>query len=300
MAARSIGTALISFGLVSIPVKLFSTGEPSHELHFHMIHAGCGRRVHQELVCPEHGTVSRDRIAKGYEPSRGHLIELAPSELEALDAVASEAIDIREFVPAAAVDPLFVEHSYYLGPGKGGARPYRLLHDALARAELVAIGAYAARGKSYIVMIRPYEDGLAMHQLRYADEVRPLSAVEHETGARPSKQELELASALIEKLEHDAFDPSKYHDDVKARVKKLLAEKEKSGEVIEAEEPAAAPPKVTDLLAALRASIEAGEQGEQGAKHAGDARRAAAGGRRRSRATHHRHGKRAAAARRRS
>ena len=256
MPPRSIGSATISVGLVAIPVKLYATGEPSHEVHFHMVHAGCGQRVHQELVCPKHGVVPRDRITKGYEPRKGHIIELEASELKALDAVATGAIEIREFVPAFSVDLMFIEHSYYLGPDKAGARPYRLLRDALEQAALVAIGAYAARGKSYIVMVRPFETGLAMHQLRYADEVKPWSSIEVEAGGKPAKAELDLAMALIDRLRHEEFDPSRYHDEVKQRVLAMLAEKVKHGEVIEAEKPVA-PARVTDLLAALKASLAA-------------------------------------------
>jgi len=256
MPQRSIASASISFGLVAIPVKVYPTGEPSHEVHFHMVHAGCGQRVHQELVCPKHGVVPRDRIAKGYEPTEGRMIELSASELKALDAVATGAIEIHEFVPASAVDPLFIEHSYYLGPEKAGARPYRLLRDALEQAALVAIGAYAARGKSYIVMVRPFETGLAMHQLRYADEIKPWASVEVAAGGKPAKAELELAATLIDRMRREAFDPSKYHDEVKQRVLAMLSDKVKHGEVIEAEKPVA-PATVTDLMAALKASLAA-------------------------------------------
>lgn len=269
MPARSIATASISFGLVSIPVKIFSTGEPSHEIHFHMVHKGCGQRVHQQLVCPKHGEVDRKDISKGYEASKGHVIELEPSELEALEAVATGAIEIREFVPAAAVDPIYVDRSYYLGPGKGGNRAYRLLRDALDHAGLCAVGAYAARGKAYIVMLRPFEDGLAMHQLRYADEVKPWDSIDVGELPKPAKGELELAHSLVSQLERDEFDPTRYHDEVKQRVQKLLADKVKNGEVIEAPEPGETPAPVTDLMAALKASLGDGAKpGKQGAKSA--------------------------------
>ena len=175
---RSIASASISFGLVSIPVRIVSTSEHTHEVHFHMIHAGCGERLKQQYVCPTHGKVEREDIAKGYELRKGVMIELSPKELDALDAVADEAIALVEFVPAAAVDPIFVERTYYLEPGRGGTRPYRLLRDALAQAKLVGIARYAARGNSYVVMVRPYETGLAMHQLRYLDEIKPWPGVD--------------------------------------------------------------------------------------------------------------------------
>ncbi len=257
--ARSIDSASIVFGLVSIPIRVFSTSEPGHEIHFHMIHAGCGERVKQQYACPKHGELERNEIAKGYQVSRSKMIELAPEELDALDAVASDEIELNEFVPATAVDLIYIERTYYLAPAKGGDRPYRLLHDAMQEAELVGIASYAARGKSYLVMVRPYEDGLAMHQLRYPDEIRPWSAIEMTSRGKPSASELELAGKLIAQLTHDAFDPSAYKDQVKTRVKKLLADRAKSGEPIEA--PVATPaPAVPDLMAALRASLESGQK----------------------------------------
>lgn len=255
--ARSIDTASITFGLVSIPVKVFSTSEPSHEIHFHMVHAGCGERLKQQYVCPKHGVVERADMAKGYQVDKRHSIELDPVELKALDAVANDAIELAEFVPAAAVDPIFVDRTYYLGPAKGGDRPYRLLHDALAKAELVGIATYAARGKAYLVMVRPFENGLAMHQLRYPDEIKPWSSVGVDAGAKPKPAELELAGKLIEHLTHDSFDPSDYKDEVKQRVKKLLAERAKTGEAIETPEQPA-PQAIPDLMEALRASLGAG------------------------------------------
>ena len=255
--AHALDTASIVFGLVSIPVRIFSTAEPSHEVHFHLVHAGCGQRVKQQYVCPIHGEVNRDQLAKGYQPSRGTTIELAQSELDALDAVANDEIALAEFVPAAAVDPIYIERTYYLAPARGGERAYRLLHDALHAAKLVGIAAYAARGNAYIVMVRPFETGLAMHQLRYADEVKPWDAIDLPELPRPKPAELELARSLVHQLEHHAFDPTAYHDEVKARVEKLLAEKAENGEVITAPE---APPTraIPDLMTALKASLTNG------------------------------------------
>ena len=263
--ARAIATASISFGLVSIPVRVISTSEPSHEVHFHLIHAGCGRRVKQHYECPEHGRVERDELAKGYEVRKGEMFELAQDELDALDAVGDDSIALAEFVPAAAVDPIFVERTYFLGPGKGGARPYRLLRDALHRAGLVGIARYAARGKAYIVMLRPFETGLAMHQLRYADEIKPWSAAGVDELPAPTAGELQLAHKLVAQLEHAHFDPSDYRDEVKDRVQKLLAEKVKTGKPIMAPE-APAPPRPVDLMEALRASL--GGAPARGVSHA--------------------------------
>jgi DNA end-binding protein Ku len=255
MATRAIDTASIVFGLVSIPVRVFSTSEHSHEIHFHMIHAGCGERLKQQYVCPKHGKVERDEIAKGYQPDRHSMIELSKQELDALDAVANDEIGLAEFVPASAVDPIFVERTYYLAPDKGGDRPYRLLHDTLVAAKLVGIASYAARGNAYVVMVRPFESGLAMHQLRYPDEIKPWTEIGVAAGTKPAAAELELARKLVDQLRHDDFDPTAYKDEVKARVKKLLAAKVKSGATIEVEEAALAKHAVPDLMAALRASL---------------------------------------------
>jgi len=252
--ARSISTASISFGLVTIPVRIFSTAEHTAEIRFHMIHADCGERVHYEYVCPKHGTVTRDEIVKGFELTKNNFVELTKEELKALEAVSSGEISIREFVPATAVDPLYIDTSYYLGPDKGGGRPYRLLRDALDRAELVGIATYSARGKQYVTEVRPYEDGLVMHQLRYADEVKSWSEVEIGQLPKPTTAELDLADKLIDQLKHDELDLVAYKDEVKERVRELIAKKAKGGEIEVPERAAAAP--TTDLMAALKASLE--------------------------------------------
>ena len=253
MTARSIDTATLSFGLVSIPVKIYSTAEPSQEIHFHFVHAGCGERVKQQYVCPEHGPVDRDQMVKGFELTKGNVVELEKEELKALEAVASDEIALTEFVPAAVVDPIFIEKSYYLGPGKGGDRAYRLFRDAIEDSELVGIATYAARGKQYVVMVRPYEDGLAMHQLRYPDEIKPWSEVPLGKLPKPAATEIGLALKVIEALRHETFDPTQYKDEVKGRVRKLIAKKAKGGEIVAPEH--APKPEVADLMAALKASL---------------------------------------------
>jgi DNA end-binding protein Ku len=253
MPARAIDTATIAFGLVSIPIKIYSTSEPSHEIHFHMIHEGCGERLKQQYICPKHGEVERSEMSKGYELTKGNFVELSKDELKALEAVASDELAIREFVPAVAVDPILIERTYFLGPDKGGERAYRLIRDALESAELVGIAAYAARGKQYMVMVRPFEDGLAMHQLRYPDEVKAWSEVPVGKLPKAAPSELALASQIIDQLRHDTFDPTQYTDEVKDRVRKLIAKKAKGGEIVAP--PEAPKPQVTDLMEALKASL---------------------------------------------
>ena len=263
--ARSIDTATIAFGLVSIPVKIYSTSEPSHEIHFHLIHEGCGERLKQKYVCPRHGEVERSEMTKGFELSKGNFVELSKDELAALEAVASGEVAMKEFVPASAVDPIYVDRTYYLGPGKGGERAYRLLHDALSDAELVGIASYAARGKQYVVMVRPFEDGLAMHQLRYPDEIKPWDQVPLGKMPHPAASELALARQVIDQLRQDEPDLKDFKDEVKQRVRGLIAEKAKGGEIVAP--PEAAKPVATDLMAALKASLSGGNGHRKNGHH---------------------------------
>jgi DNA end-binding protein Ku len=268
MAARSIDTATLTFGLVTIPVQIYSTSQHSEEIHFHMIHAGCGERLKQQYMCPTHGIVERADMSKGYAPSKGRMIELEPAELKALDAVGSDEIELAEFVPAEAVDPIYVDRTYYLAPGKGGDRAYHLFREALVDANLVGIARFAARGKQYVVEVRPFEkDGLVMHQLRYPDEVKPWSEIDIAKAPKTSASELKLALQVIEALRKDELDLTAYRDDVKDRVRDLIAQKVKSGEEIVAPEHEARP-HVPDLMAALKASLEGGEpRSEKSATH---------------------------------
>jgi DNA end-binding protein Ku len=275
MPARSIDTATLAFGLVSIPVKIYSSGEPSHELHFNLLHDNCGERLHQQYVCAKHGKVERDDIIKGFELTKGNYVELTKAELKALEAVASDEIAIDEFVPADAVDPVFIERTYYLGPGKAADRAYQLFRDALTDAELVAIATYAARGKQYIVELRPYETGLAMHQLRYPDEVKAWSEVPAPKHTKAAPAELALARQFIDSLRHETFDPTRYKDEVKGRVRALIASKAKGGEITAP--PTVERPPVTDLMAALKASL-----GAQPARRGNGAKNGAKNGRTRT------------------
>ncbi len=274
MPARAIDTATIAFGLVSIPVKVYSTNEPSEQVHFNLIHAGCGQRLKQSYECPKHGKVERDEMTKGYELAKGEYVEVSEEELKALEAITTDEIEIREFVPLAAIDPLLIDASYYLGPGKGGDRAYRLLRDALESAELAGIAAYPVRGKQYVVMVRPYEDGLAMHQLRYPDEVKPWSEVPIGRLPKLAPSELGLATKIIDQLRHDTFDAGHYKDEVKSRVRKLIADKAKGKEIV-APEPVEREAPV-DLMAALKASLEGGAPSRRDTRTNGHATRAGA------------------------
>src|ERR1043165_9904889 len=183
MPARAIGTATVSFGLVSIPVKLFSATESSAAVTFNWLHKKCSTRLKQQYICPQdQETVTRDEMVKGYEYSKDRYVTFTPEELKALEEEATQAIDITEFVPIAKIDPIFFDRPYYLGPDKGGDKAYRLLAKAMIETGRAALGRYAARGKQYLVMLRPIGDALVMQQLHYADEVRPFAEVPLATG----------------------------------------------------------------------------------------------------------------------
>lgn len=255
MAARSIGTLTISFSLVSIPVKLYSATEASKAISFNLLHKTCGSRLKQQYLCiKEEIPVAREDMAKGFEFAKDQYVMFSPEELKALEEAGTQMADITEFVPIEAVDPVYFDKAYYLAPDKGGAKPYALLHKALHNTERCALGRWAARGKQYIVMIRPVADGLVMQQLMYADEVRSIKEIEiPETEVKPA--ELKLAQQLIEQQAVDTFDPTQYTDDVRARVEKAVQAKVEGQEIVMTEAPEQGA-QVIDLMEALRASLE--------------------------------------------
>ncbi len=273
MPARALSTATISFGLVSIPVKLFTTHESGAGISFHMLHT-CGTRLKQQYRCPKDDEiVPRDEMVKGYEFARGQYVLFTNEELKALEEESSRLIEITEFVPLAEVDPVYFERAYYLGPDKGGDKPYKLLARAMEETGRCALARYAARGKQYLVLVRPFEDGLVMQQLRYADEVRSFDEVER-IDATPTDAELALAVQLIEQIASDDFQPDAYEDSVKKRIEEVIAQKVDGAEVTyaPAEQPQA---QVIDLMEALKASLEpAGAE----AKRKGPKRSAKQGG----------------------
>src|SRR5258706_3683063 len=259
MTARSIGTATISFGLVSIPTKLYTTNESAGEIHFNMLHDADGARLKQQYICTKCGEiVDREHMVKGFEHAKGQYVVFTPDELKALDAVATQTIALEEFVPASAVDPLYVDKSYYLGPDKGGERAYKLIHDAMLETGLVGIASYSARGKQYIVCLRPYQDGLIIHQLRYAQEVKPWSEVGLGDQPEIKPAEIGLAKQIIQQIASDSFHPEKYKDEVSERMMVLINQKVEGQEItVSPEAPAG---KVIDLMEALKASLGMSEQ----------------------------------------
>src|SRR4026209_474792 len=218
MAARSIASLSVSFGLVSIPVKLFSATEASKAISFNLLHKTCGSRLKQQYLCvKEEIPVAREEMVKGYEFAKDQYVMFTPEELKAMEEAGTHAADITEFVPIEAIDPVYFDKAYYLAPDKGGAKPYALLAKALRESKRCALGRWAARGKQYIVMLRPVEDGLIMQQLLYAGEGRAHSDIDIPK-MDVKDAELKLARQLIEQQTSSTFDPSAYSDDVSARI----------------------------------------------------------------------------------
>ncbi len=263
MSARPIATATVSFGLVSVPVKLYSTGESGRKISFNWLHEDCGTRLKQQYFCPSDGEiVERANMIKGYEFAKEQYITFKPEELKALEEQASQSIDITEFVPAEQIERIYLDKPYYLGPDKGGERAYRLLAAALRKTGRAAIAKYASRGKQYLVMVRPMDDGLIMEQLLYPQEIRAFSEVPCGEG-EVKPQELELAVQLIEQAATDDFKPENYRDEVRERVLALIQQKVDGEEIMLA--PTAEPKtQILDLMAALKASLSTGGDEEVG------------------------------------
>ena len=259
MAARPIATLTVSFGLVSIPVKLYSATEASRAISFNLLHKACGSRLKQQYVCvKEDVIVPREDMVKGYEFEKDQYVQFTPEELKLLEEAGTHTADIAEFVPIESIDPVYFDKAYYLAPDKGGAKPYALLARALRESKRCALGRWAARGKQYIVMIRPggkeNEDGLVMQQLLYAGEVRSIKELEiPDTEVKDA--ELKLAQQLIEQQASDKFDPTTYTDEVRARVEAAVQKKVEGQEITMVDAPEGGA-EVIDLMEALRASLD--------------------------------------------
>ena len=255
MAAHSVGSGTISFGLVSIPVKLY-TAASSESVSFNLLHVKCGSRIKQQRFCPVcNEVIERDGLIKGYEFAKNQYVRVTDDELKALEGEASEAIEISEFVPLAKVDPIFFEKSYYLGPDKGGDKAYRLLADAMNKAGKVAMAKFVMRGKENLVLVRSAQKGLMLHTMYFADEVRDFQEIGKGEGAKVTDAEIDLAIRLIGELSNDEFRPEQYEDEYRQRVLNLVNAKVEGKEVTVAE-PQAHRAQVIDLMAALKESLE--------------------------------------------
>ena len=251
---RAFASGQIAFGLVSIPVKLFSATEASERISFNMVHKDCGNRIQQQLFCPkDERTIDRSEIVKGYEFSKGQYVLFNEEELKALEEKSTQQIDITEFVRSDEIDPIYFAKPYYLGPDKGGSRAYALLARALKETGRWAVAKYAARGKGYLVVIRPLGEGLVMQQLYYPNEIRSID--ELDLGDMTVKEnELRMAVQLAEMSASEGFHPEVYRDEVAERVRGLIQKKIEGEEITASatEEPQA---QVIDLMEALRQSL---------------------------------------------
>lgn len=249
-----MGSGTISFGLVNIPVKVFSATESSGKISFNQLHAEKKTRLKQQMYDPETGEiVPRDQIVKGYEYAKDQYIIIDDAELEKLEMATSRSMDITEFVPLDSVDPLYFDNGYYLGPDKGAERAYKLLAAALADARYAAVAKYVARGKQQLVVFRPLDGAIVMQQLRYGDEVKQLSEIPI-PDATVSDAELGLARQFINALARPEFDIHQYKDEYREKLRELLDKKVKGEEVDLTPAPAPAA-KVVDLMEALKASL---------------------------------------------
>jgi DNA end-binding protein Ku len=250
---RPLVSAAISFGLVTIPVKLYRASQ-SLTPGFHLIHQECGTRIREQLYCPEHErVVSRDEVVRGYEIGKDRYVAFTPEELKALEATGSRTIDIRQFVPLRTVDPLYIEGTTFLGPDRGGDKPYRLLAEVMRTCDEVALGTYVMRGKENLVAIRAYQRGLVLHTLYFADEVRDFSEIETGKGTI-RREEMQLALRLVETLRRPAFHAEDFEDTYRARVEAAARQKAR-GKAVPAERPAEPEGRVVDLMEALQRSL---------------------------------------------
>ena len=254
MPPHSLGTATISFGLVSIPVKLYPAAS-SEAVSFNLLHAKCGNRIRQQRFCPAcNEVVERDQLMRGYEFAKDQYVTVADEELKALEGEASKAIEIAEFVPLSQVDPIYFEKTYYLGPDKGGEKAYRLLADAMTQAGKVALAKFVLRGKENLVLVRAAQKGLMLHTMYFTDEVRNFDEIGKGESAKISGAETNLALRLIDELSNEEFHPDRYQDEYRQRVLDLLNTKAQGKEITVAE-PVPQRAQVIDLMEALKESL---------------------------------------------
>ena len=255
MAARAIGSGTISFGMVSIPVKLYSTADSTAQIRFNMLRKD-GSRLKQQYISAEDGeVVEREDRVKGYEFAKGQFVLFTEEEMKAMDAKSTNEISIHEFVPADQVSQIYVEKTNFLGPDKGAAKAYHLLAEAMRKTGRSAIATYAARGKQYLVMIHPLDDGIIMVQLRHAHELRSFDDVDI-PDADVKKAELDLAVKLVEQVSSDTFEPGQYRDEVREHMLEMIDRKVQGEEVVAAPQERAEG-KIVDIMEALKASLDA-------------------------------------------
>ena len=257
MALRPLRNATISFGLVAIPIR-FYTATKSEDVHFNLLHASCGTRVNRKWWCPHHEKiVDSDELIRGYAISKSKYVTFTDEEIETLETDDDRALEITEFVDLHEIDPLFFEKAYFLGPSPGGGKTYRLLSQAMKKQDKVAVARWVAAGKEHLVVLRPYDKGLVLHTMYYADEVRDFSAIDLESSPA-SEKEVKLAEMLIDELTEKKFDPLAFKDEYRKRLLDRIRAKSK-GKAIEPEEKEEEKGgEVIDIMEALRRSLSKG------------------------------------------
>jgi DNA end-binding protein Ku len=257
MALRPLRNATISFGLVSIPVRFYSATK-SEDIHFNLLHQSCGNRVNRKWWCPYHEEiVSSDELVRGYEVSKNKYVTFTDEEIEALETDDNRALDITEFVDLHEIDPVFFEKAYYLGPAPGGGKTYKLLAAAMKKHDKVAVARWVAAGKEHLVVVRPYEKGLVLHTMYYADEVRDFSAIDIED-APVREKEVALAEMLIDELTEKKFNPLQFKDEYRERLVDRIKAKAHGKAIVIEEKEEEKGGEVIDIMEALRRSLEGG------------------------------------------
>src|ERR1700694_501868 len=254
MPPHALGSGTISFGLVAIPVKMY-TAASAGGVSFHQLHAKCGNRLRQQMFCQvDNEVVDRSAIVKGYEFQKDQYVRFTDEEIKSLEGETSRVIDIAEFVPLSTVDPIYFERTYYLGPDKGGEKAYRLLAEAMTQSERVALAKVVMRGKESLVLGRAAQGGLMLHTMYFADEVRSFAEIDKGQSAKIKEGELALAQQLIDGLSNAEFEPDRYADECRQRVLDLI-EAKVEGKEITAVGPQVQRAQVIDLMEALKESI---------------------------------------------
>ena len=265
MPARAIQSATISFGLVSIPTKLY-TAASSESISFHLLHKKCGGRMKQQYICPtdNNEVVERSDMLRGYEYAKDQYVLFTEEELNEVESPKNNSLEILEFVPLSTVDLLYVAKTYYLGPDKGGDKAYKLLSDSMTRTRKVAVGRFWTRGKEQLVLIRPYKNGLVLHYVYYANEVRAFDEVDTGATFNFAPVESELADKLIDQLTTEKFHPERYRDTYTDRLREAIEQKVAGQQVhVTQEHPTG---QIIDLFEALKRSLKAAPANDEPAK----------------------------------
>lgn len=254
---RPLRNATITFGLVNIPVR-FYTATKSEDVQFNMLHESCGSRVNRKLWCPQHEEmIEQSETVKGYPIAKNQYVTFTQSEIEALESDDNRALDIAAFVDLEQIDPVFFEKAYYLGPAPGGAKTYRLLAQAMKKQNKVAVARWVSGHREHLVVLRPFEEGLILHTMYYADEVRDFSAIEV-SDADLRDKEIALAEMLINELSEESFDPLAYKDEYRERLMDRIRAKSEGAVIVSNTRDDEKAAEVVDIMEALRRSLEGG------------------------------------------